>query len=112
MAKNTNYFFKLDLLILSILKEKDVYAYELTKMTTELSNGIIVPKQGTLYPIIYKLLEEGIITSYTELVNNKARVYYHLEDEGKVYLEKITKDYDQLVKCIDLIVHGEEHYGR
>ena len=29
MAKNTNYLFKLDLLLLSILKEKDKYGYEM-----------------------------------------------------------------------------------
>jgi len=31
MAKTSNYLFKLDLMILSLLKEKDQYAYELTK---------------------------------------------------------------------------------
>lgn len=35
MAKTSNYLFKLDLMILSLLKEKDQYAYELTKEIAE-----------------------------------------------------------------------------
>lgn len=106
MSKNSNYLFKLDLLILSVLQQRDMYGYEITKLITEMSDGIIVPKHGTMYPIIYNLIEEGYITSETQLFNNKARVYYHLEDKGKEYLKKITNDYDNLVRCIDLIVHG------
>lgn len=39
MAKTSNYLFKLDLMILSLLKEKDQYAYELTKEIAEKSKG-------------------------------------------------------------------------
>ena len=56
MSKNTNFLFKLDLLLLSALKEKDKYAYEIIKEISELTNGVIVPKHGTMYPIIYKLI--------------------------------------------------------
>ena len=86
-----------------------MYGYEITKLITDMSNGIIVPKHGTMYPIIYNLIEEGYITSETVLVGSKARVYYHLEEKGKVYLKKITDDYDNLVKYIDLIVHGANY---
>lgn len=106
MSKNTNYLFKLDLLILSVLKDKDMYGYEITKYISEVTEGIIVPKHGTMYPIIHHLIEEEYISSETIIFNNKARVYYHLEEKGKDYLEKITKEYDNLVKCINLIVHG------
>lgn len=44
MAKTSNYLFKLDLMILSLLKEKDQYAYELTKEIAEKSKGRIEPK--------------------------------------------------------------------
>lgn len=41
MAKTSNYLFKLDLMILSLLKEKDQYAYELTKEIAEKSKGVL-----------------------------------------------------------------------
>lgn len=108
MAKYSNYLFKFDLLILSVLQEKDMYGYELSKIIADKTNGYIVPKHGTMYPIIYKLIEEEYITSNTVLVNNKARVYYHLEEKGKIYLKELIADYDNLVKQINYVVHGGE----
>ncbi len=35
-------------------------------------------------PIIYKLIEDGYITSHTVVIKNKDRVYYHLEEKGKI----------------------------
>lgn len=59
---------------------------------------------------------ERFILSYikgeTVLAGNKARVYYHIEEKGKEYLENLTKDYDTLAQNIDLIVHGNKHYER
>lgn len=104
MGKHSNYLFKLDLLILSVIQDEDRYGYEITKIISEKSNGLIVPKHGTMYPVIYKLIENGYISSNTVLVNNKARVYYHLEDKGREYLATITDEYAQLVKCINSIV--------
>lgn len=106
MAKYSNYLFKLDLLILSIIQEQDRYGYEISKLIADKTNGLIVPKHGTMYPIIYKLIEDNYITSNTILVNNKARVYYHLEDKGRDYLKTIIEEYDNLVKQINHVVHG------
>ena len=107
MAKTSNYLFKLDLMILSLLKEKDQYAYELTKEIAEKSKGRIEPKNGTMYPIIYKLIENGYISSNTIIYHNKARVYYHLEPAGKEYLDKIIVEFDELVDCINSFIHKE-----
>ena len=93
MAKTSNYLFKLDLMILSLLKEKDQYAIE--------------PKNGTMYPIIYKLIENGYISSNTIIYHNKARVYYHLEPAGKEYLDKIIVEFDELVDCINSFIHKD-----
>ncbi len=106
MSKYSNCLFKFDLLILSLLKDKDMYGYEITKKIQNITDETIAPKHGTMYPIIYNLIENGYITSNTVIVKNKARVYYHLEPDGEIYLHKITQEYDNLVKCIDLIVHG------
>ncbi len=109
MAKYSNYLFKLDLLILSVLKHKDMYGYELSKVISDKTNGYVVPKHGTMYPVIYKLIEDGYITSHTVVVKNKARVYYHLEEKGKKYLQQLVQDYDNLVLQINNIVHGGEN---
>ena len=86
-----------------------MYGYELSKIIAERTNNYVIPKHGTMYPIIYKLIENEYITSNTIIVNNKARVYHHLEEKGKEHLKEITKEYDNLVEQINNVVHGGEN---
>lgn len=101
MAKKNN-FFKLEMLFLKILEEKDCYGYELTHSLSERTNGKISIKEGTLYPILYKFEELGFITSEKKLVGKRmTRVYYHLEPKGKEYLNQIYLDYKDIVNTIN-----------
>lgn len=109
MPKSTNYLFKLDILILSCLREKDCYGYELTKLISQLSNNLIVPKTGTMYPVLYELLENKYISSYEKYVKTKVRVYYHIEDSGKNRLEELINEYETLIKAINHIVYRREN---
>lgn len=101
-----NIYFKFEMLILSILRYKDCYGYELTQIIKRLSDGVIDIKEGVLYPNLYKLLQAGYISSYDELVNKKVRVYYHLEENGKIYFQNIVEEYllwegkiDKIISC-------------
>lgn len=99
-----NSFFKADLLILSVLNRKDCYGYEIASIIENDSDGRILLKEGVMYPILHRLLEEGDITSYEEMVNRKLRVYYHLEEKGRKTLNDLEKDFflkfDSIVRII------------
>lgn len=101
VAKNTNYFIKFDVIILSALQKQDRYAYEITKYVEKITNGVITPKQGTMYPFLHKLLENGYISSYQEIVGNKIRLYYHLEDSGRAYYNQELENYYRMVEALD-----------
>lgn len=88
-----NIYFKFEMLILSILKDGDHYGYEITSTIKELSDGLIIIKEGTMYPTLYKLIDNDYISSRDVVVNKKVRVYYHLEDKGKEYLQKLEDEY-------------------
>lgn len=106
MSKNLNYLFKSDLIILSILKEKDYYGYEMTKVIALKTNNLIVPKVGTLYPTLYELLRQHYISSYETFIGSKVRIYYHIEEPGRIYLDKIKKEYLELIESINSVVLG------
>ena len=108
MSKKNN-FFRLEMLFLRILKEKDCYGYEITHTLKERTNGKIDVKEGSMYPILYKFEELGYITSEKKLVGKRmTRVYYHLEESGKAYLDKIYQEYKDMVQVIDDLM--EENY--
>ena len=107
MSKKNN-FFRLEMLYLKILDEKDCYGYEITHTLKERRHGKINVKEGTMYPILYKFEEIGYITSKKKLIGKKmTRVYYHLEPSGKEYLDKIYSEYKDMVNVISDLMEGE-----
>ncbi len=91
-----NYFFNgiTDLLILSILDNHDSYMYEIVKTIKDYSDGLLNVSQNTIYTAAYKLANENKISEYSMIVGRRrTRVYYHLEPEGKKYLEELSETY-------------------
>lgn len=75
----------------------------------EKSGGRFTLLEGTLYLILYKLIDLGYLTVREELVGKRRkRKYYHLEESGKKYLEEVLEDYNEVTKGISLILDKEE----
>lgn len=95
----------LQLIILSLLSQKDMYGYQLVQETAKQSAGKYITQEGSLYPILYKLLEGGFITSYEQYATSRLRhIYYHLEEKGFLYLEFLQKQFDEVIQGIRLIL--------
>ena len=83
-----------ELLVLTLLEQKDCYVYEIVKQINDLSNGLLSISQNTIYTATYKLEGDGKISEYSKLVGKKRmRVYYHIEKSGQDYLNSIKKNY-------------------
>ena len=90
-------------LVLKLLSEQDrMYGYEISNKVKELSGEEIELTYGALYPILYKLEADGLLTTETEMVDNRARKYYSLTKTGNdVAKEKVT----ELEKFVDIVKH-------
>lgn len=87
----------LDLLILKLLSKEDMYGYQLKQELLSQSNNSIEIKEGSLYGPFYRLENKGFITSNKVLVGAKRfRVYYHLTEIGKQYLECGSQVFDKI----------------
>lgn len=95
----------LDMLILKLLSKHDCYGYQLTQIIKEQSNGLINIPSGSLYPSLYRLLEGNYISEYPVMVGKRQqRIYYHLESEGRQYLEEQMSDYYEIAEAIEKIL--------
>src|SRR5690606_5428296 len=87
----------LQIIILKLLKENGrMYGYEITQVVKEITSGDILLTEGALYPALHKMEKEGLLVASIELVDNRARKYYALSDQGMAEVEiklKETKDY-------------------
>lgn len=87
----------MQLVILSLLSKEDMYGYQLVQETIARSGGRILTQEGSLYPVLYKLQEQGFISDRKVLVGKRmTRVYYHIENTGLAQLEKLTEEYNAI----------------
>lgn len=99
----------MSLVLLALLKREDMYGYQLVTETQRLSEGRIMTQEGSLYPVLYKLEDQGLISSRRVPVGKRmSRVYYHLEPTGEQRLQELIADYKSVVRGVLLIV-GEEN---
>lgn len=108
MAKNTKGFFKMEMLLLKIISEGDCYGYQIVQTLDKISNGTIHIAEGTMYPILYRLLDEGLISDEKRLVGKRqTRIYYHIEDKGITHMQKLYEEYLTMINSIERIMENK-----
>lgn len=74
-------------------------------MMKERSDGAFSIPEGSLYPALYRLIEQGYISDEKRQVGKRlTRVYYHLEEAGRIHLQKLTEDYLAVKVSIEKIL--------
>lgn len=84
----------IDVLVLTLLKQGDMYGYQISQELDQQSRGLYTLQETSLYPTLYRLEDKGMIESRRELVGRRrTRVYYHITEKGVEYLQRIRRDY-------------------
>lgn len=99
----------LDMLVLKLLEKEAKYGYQLISELKEKTKGFFSLKEGTLYPILYRLEGEGLVESRWSEPKGKqvARKYYRITDAGQKALPEIAGIWKQMEKSIQYIMEGE-----
>lgn len=75
-------------LILTILHRNESYGYEIIQEATRLSGGKLEWSDGMLYPVLYKMENDGLVKTRWEMSDEgRHRKYYSLTDKGLEELE-------------------------
>lgn len=73
----------LQTIILKLLEDNNrMYGYEITQKVKEITSGEIMLTEGALYPALHKLEAEGMLETFTEVVDSRVRKYYRLTEQG------------------------------
>ncbi len=83
----------ISVIILKLLAENEkMYGYQIAQKVKELSDNKILMKEGSLYPALHKLKEDGLLTVETVNIGKRVRRYYSLTAEGVIVKkEKVTE---------------------
>ncbi|BCR35217.1 PadR family transcriptional regulator [Mariniplasma anaerobium] len=98
----------LEIAVLDLLLEDDSYGYVIIQKLKEYSDGIFDLKEGTLYPILYRLEDSKYIESYWKTMNelrSKPRKYYKITNEGRKVFSEILEDYNFITGGLNSILN-------
>ena len=96
------------MLTLLLLSEKPMYVYNLSQELSRRSNSAY--KMSFLYPVLYKLQQQGYVTEYSQEVteSHRTRNYYAITDNGRRYLKLLQAKYRELLFAVDTILNYDE----
>ena len=92
-------------LALMILKTLDVlgplHGYGVARRIEQISRDVLAVNQGTLYPVLLKLEQEGsIVSEYGASENNRRARFYRLTRDGRKQLQAELRDWEQTAGII------------
>lgn len=95
----------LEFCILHIISRGEVYA---SNMLDELTAAKIMVVEGTLYPLLTRLKNAGLLDyKWVESSSGPPRKYYVLTDAGRQFLIELQVTWDELVESVNAIVHHQ-----
>jgi PadR family transcriptional regulator PadR len=91
----------LDMLILKAVSLGPLHGYGVLLRIQQISKQALQVQQGSLYPALYRLGHQGLLTSeWGESENNRKAKYYRLTAAGKRRLEEETRQWDSLSAAV------------
>jgi transcriptional regulator len=95
----------LDLLILRVVDLEPLHGWAIAQRIRQMSNDELRVGQGSLYPALHKLEQQGWIEAeWGESENNRRAKYYRLTKAGRKALKTETAQWERLSAAISLVV--------
>lgn len=97
----------LGLLIMKILALEPLHGWAISQRLKQVSGDVLQVSDGSLYPALHKLEQEGWIQAeWKPSENNRRAKYYALTPLGKQELENEANNWRRLSAAISLVVEG------
>ena len=90
----------LDLMVLSVLAGGKKYGYLIQKEVREASAARVDLAAGTLYPLLHKLEDEGLVKSSWDTSSGRERKWYELTAAGRRRLSAQAQEWADYAACI------------
>jgi len=92
-------------LVLSVIQSEDMYGYKIVKELAKRSEDAFVLKEGTLYPILHSLEEDGYVESYWEEFDSRKRKYYHITKKGLRQLKDKKSEWKEYSASVNKVLN-------
>ncbi len=95
----------LEMCILSVISDREVYTSDILKT---LKDADLVVVEGTIYPLLSRLKNDGILSyRWEESTSGPPRKYYQLTDSGSELLKELRTNWSQLAESVQKIINNK-----
>ena len=95
----------LDLLILKTISAEPKHGWSIAKRIEQTSRDVLQVQQGSLYPALHRLEQQGWITAeWKPTETGRTAKFYKLTAAGRKQLKKELENWDRLSGAINLVV--------
>jgi PadR family transcriptional regulator PadR len=99
----------LDLLLLKILALEPLHGWAVSLRLKSISKEVLQVSEGSLYPALHKLEQEGWITAeWKQTENNRRAKFYSLTRLGRKQLESQTAQWERLSAAVSRVIRLSE----
>ncbi|MFW6299247.1 MAG: PadR family transcriptional regulator [Bacillota bacterium] len=99
----------LESVILTLIMEKDRYAYEIAREIRERTDGDFSMKEATLYAMVQRLEKKDLIRSYIGTKSHgRKRRYYTLTPLGKAYFNEKVQEWKELKDLMSVFLEAHD----
>jgi PadR family transcriptional regulator PadR len=98
-----------ELLILRLLREREMYGYEIVQAIRSQTGEVVAIGEGVAYPILHALEKSGAITSRRQTVGGRSRIYYALSDQGASRLAELSALWGRVTGAVQQVLGGAPH---
>ena len=103
----------LDLLILKTIALEPMHGWAIAQRIRQISNEVLQVQQGSLYPALHRLEQQGWIQAeWGESENNRRAKYYSLTRAGKKQLDTELANWERLSSAIALVPESDQATAR
>ena len=97
----------LDLLILRTLSDGAMHGWGISQRIQQISKDVLQVNQGSLYPAVHRLEQQGLIESeWGNSENNRQAKYYQLTRDGRRQLAEETRNWERISTAVARILAG------
>lgn len=97
----------LEMVILALLRDGDRYGYEIVTELAVRTDGAFELREGTLYPVLYRLEAAGLVEPYWQTQERGVpRKYYRITRTGLASLDEQRREWRAFVSAIDHVIGG------
>jgi transcriptional regulator len=95
----------LDLLILKTLARESLHGWGISKRIQQLSGEVLSVQQGSLYPALHRLEQQGwIVARWDDTDLGRSAKFYSLTREGRRQLERELDTWNRLSAAVGLVI--------